>query len=529
VEDAIRTAIERQARKLIGRHRASSFAGAEYQRRFKARTAKSAKPYKNKYPRIWAVDPHFDPIYCIKHSKYLARTIWRKVQARQYKVTPAVLFQIPKDSGGHRDIMVFSIPDTALANLFNRKLRDRNKNIQSPYCYSYREDRTLFDAVIHTSSLLKTEKTYLIQYDFSSYFDSIKHEYLRFVIQQGEFFISPAEKHIIESFLVHQYARLKDYKAKKFEVRKVGVPQGCSLSLFLANIAAHELDKELEKSSGSFVRFADDIVCVAHCYGDALAITKAFEEHCYYSGITINYDKSPGICLLKNDKTRIKRRFFIDNGDIGKLETIEEFDYIGHKFTIGSIMMSTRGIKRVKARIAKLIYIHLLQYPKQKLFNRKRVGEGFYDWDLVTCLNELRNYIYGGLKEEVLRAFIEQNFRIPRFNGLMSFYPLVDQVDQFAELDGWLLSVLRRAHRERARILKKKFNRNLAPLTMKALIDGSWYQFDEIVVETKVPSFVLAWRAARKAFRQAGSSAFEAPIHYSRPYDDQVDSDYAFI
>ena len=483
------------------------------------RTGQPAKPAKKKSPGIWALDPHFDPIYCIKHSRYLARTIWRKVQARKYEVTPALLFPIPKDTGGHRDIMVFSIPDAAVANLFNRKLRDRNKNIQSPFCYSYRKDRTLFDAVLQTSSMLKQEKVYVIQYDFSKYFDSIKHEYIKFIIDRGDFFISPTEKHIIESFLYHKYAKIKDYKAKAFESRKRGVPQGCSLSLFLSNIAAHELDKELEKSNGSFVRFADDIVCVAQSYGDALSIAKDFKDHCYYTGITINFEKSPGVCLVTNNNHSVERDFFIDDGDIGKITMIGEFDYIGHKFTNSSVGMSTRGIRRVQGRIAKIIYIHLLHNPKRGLFSPKRIGAGFYDWDLATCLNELRVYIYGGLRDATLQAFIHQNVRISRFKGLMSFYPLVTKVEQFAQLDGWLLSVLRRAQRERARILQAKFKITVLPLATTALIDGSWYQFDQIPLETKVPSFVLAWRAPRKAFKQYGLSDFEVPTYYSSLFD----------
>jgi RNA-directed DNA polymerase len=526
LEDAIRIAIERLAKKLIERHKASGFAAIKHQRRFKVRTGQAAQAAIEKKPSLWSLNPHFDPTYCIAHSKYLSHTIWRKIQAREYEVAPAVLFQIPKDSGGHRDIMVFSIPDAAVANLFNRKLRDRNRNIQSPFCYSYRKDRTLFDAVLQTSSLLKPEKTYVIQYDFSKYFDSIKHDYIRFILNEGEFFVSPAEKHIIESFITHKYASIKDYKSKTFKPRTAGVPQGCSLSLFLSNIAAHELDKKLEKSNGSFVRFADDIVCVAQSYSDALSITRDFKDHCHYTGITINYDKSPGICLLENDKPRIEREYFIDDGDLGKIETIDEFDYIGHKFASGSIRMSSRGVKRVKARIAKIIYIHMLHNPKKRgLFDPLRVGNGFYDWDLATCLNELRSYIYGGLKHATLKAFIDTNVLISRFKGLMSFYPLVTTVEQFATLDGWLLSVIRRAHRERARILKKQFDVTVPPLKRKWLLDGSWYQYDQIVLETTVPSFVLGWRTARKAFKQYGLSDFEVPTYYSSLFEGPGYSD----
>ena len=446
MEDALRAAIERQAKKLIERHKKTHFAKKKYERRFRLRTGLPATPANIREPGVWTTAPHFNPKYCIKHSRYLAETIWQKIRDRKYEPHPAILYRIPKDSGGFRDIMVFSIPDAAVANLFNSRLRDRNRNIQSPFCYSYRKDRNLFDAVLHTSSLLTKRKSYVVQYDFSKYFDSIKHEYLRFVLDRRDFSVAPAERWVIDKFLTHRFAAPKDYKNGNFEHRKLGVPQGCSLSLFLSNIAAHELDKELEQSNGSFVRFADDIVCATHSYSDALRITKAFENHCHYSGIQINHEKSPGICLLEATSPPVKRDYFIDDGDIGKIETIKEFDYIGHKFTSSSVGISSRGIKRIKEKLARIIYIHLLSNPKRGLFDVNRVGGQHYDWDLVTCINELRSYIYGGLKETRINAFLDDNARISRFKGLMSFYPLVTTVDQLAMLDGWLVSALRRAN-----------------------------------------------------------------------------------
>lgn len=521
MEEALCSAIERQAKKLIERHKKKKFAAKKHERRFRLRTGATPIAKSVRDPGIWDIAPHFNPVYCIKHSRYLAKTIWQKILDREYEPSPAILFQIPKDSGGHRDIMVFSIPDAAVANLFNARLRDRNRNIQSPFCYSYRKDRTLFDAVLHTSSLLTDRKSYVVQYDFSKYFDSIKHDYIEFVLDRADFSVSPAERWIIKRFLTHRFANPKSYKNSAFERRTVGVPQGSSLSLFLSNIAAHELDKELERSNGSFVRFADDIVCVTHSYSDALKITKAFERHCHYSGISINHEKSPGICLLQGAAPPVSRDYFIDDGDIGKIELIDEFDYIGHKFQSGSIGISTRGIKRIKQKLARTIYIHLPHNPKRGLFSRKRIGDQFHDWDLVTCINELRSYIYGGLKEARITAFLESNTRIQRFNGLMSFYPMVTHVDQLAMLDGWLVSVLRRALRERGRLLERKFGIKPTQLTEKQIVSGDWYKFAQsgITLETRAPSFVLAWRAARKAFRQYGLADFDSPEYYSTLFD----------
>jgi len=33
-------------------------------------------------------------------------------------------------------------------------------------------------------------------------------------------------------------------------------------------------------------------------------------------------------------------------------------------------------------------------------FEPKLIGSKYYDWDLVKCINEIRKYIYGGLREQ---------------------------------------------------------------------------------------------------------------------------------
>lgn len=517
MEDALCAAIEHQAKKLLERDKRSRFSGVKYARRYKLRTGRQPVLPNHRRPLIWDFGNDFNPIYCIRHSKYLAKVIWKKILAREYKVRPALLYKIPKDGGGYREIMVFSIIDAAVANLFNRKLRDRNKNILSSFCYSYRKDRGLFDAVLQLSSLLKSERAYVVQFDFSKYFDSIKHDYIRFILERDFFVISPTEKFIIEQFLEHPYAEPSDYKKGKFEQRSIGVPQGSSLSLFLSNIAAHELDKQLEKINGMFVRFADDIVCVAYNHDDALSVVEYFRSHCHYSGISINYQKSPGINLLRSPAPTDDRNAFFNNGDIGPIKIIDEFDYIGHKFSRGSVKIAGKGIKRIKKRISSLIYIHLLHNPRSRAeFSVKRIGGSFYDWDLVTCINEIRRYINGGLKESQLRSFLDKNNRIRRFKGLMSFYPLVTSVEQFSELDGWLVSVLRRAIKERSKALQSNFGIALKPLSDKQIISGDWYGFQAgISLETNAPSFVLAWRAARKSFKQYGLLDFEQPSYYA--------------
>jgi hypothetical protein len=163
-------------------------------------------------------------------------------------------------------------------------------------------------------------------------------------------------------------------------------------------------------------------------------------------------------------------------------------------------------------RISQIIYRHLLLYPrKHGLFNPNRIGAGFYDWDLVTCLNEIRRYLYGGLKESTLLEFLDGKAQIRKVRGFMSFYCLVDDKRQLSALDGWLVGSIRRAHVQRSKVLAG-LGHKLVPVKSNELVDGSWYA-DSLPIESKCPSFFLAWRVARKQYARLGVSGFEAPTY----------------
>lgn len=523
MEDAIRKAIEFQAKKLLRREEKVRFAKKKYQRRHKLRTGILGAVGAYREPRIWSVAPHFNPRYCITHSSFLARVLWQKIRERKYKPQPAVRYKIAKDSGGYREIKVFSIPDAAIYNLFYRRLRDKNRNLFSPFSYAYMKERGLFDAVIQLDSYMSTGKRYIIQFDFSKYFDSIDHKYIEYLFEKTNFNISETEKYILRSFLSHEIHDAKNYSIGPSEVRRIGVPQGSSLSLFLANIAGHELDRRLESTNGQFVRFADDVVAVTTSHDDALRVQDAFDQHCKYSGIKINHEKSPGISLLNSNVKSERRSFYVNDGDGDDITQIDEFDYIGHNFSISGIGLSIRGFKRTKRRISKIIYLHLLYSLRRfKAIDMDRVIGSHFDWDLVTCVNEIRKFIYGGLRHSEVVSFVEGARRIGKMRGFIGFCPLMDRITQFQELDGWLVNILRRALAERYRLIDQIRNSQAVPLlgktvpSAKSMLDGSWYDGpSKLQLELRLPSFVYAWRAARKKYKQYGLDEFDDPRYYS--------------
>jgi RNA-directed DNA polymerase len=108
LEEVLEEAIRRQAIKLLRRGYAEAARAKRYRARFETRTGKAALPTSTTDPGYWSIAPHFDPRYCLSHSKFLARVIWKKILAGEYQPEPAAHYAIPKESGGSRDIMVFA-------------------------------------------------------------------------------------------------------------------------------------------------------------------------------------------------------------------------------------------------------------------------------------------------------------------------------------------------------------------------------------------------------------------------------------
>jgi RNA-directed DNA polymerase len=517
LKEALEKEIIRKSKSILRQQKLNQAGLRKNAERYQKRTGLLPGPPDFSDPDWWSYHPHFNPKYCIAHAKYLSKVIWRKLKDQRYAPIPAIQFDIPKPYGSARQIMAFAIPDSALANIVHKNATARNANLFSSNSFAYRSDKNVFDAILHVIRSLNRPKSYVIQYDFSKYFDSIDQGYIEKIIgDKSLFLLSYAERSAMAAFLKHEFEGVKTYKNNVFSERDKGVPQGSSLSLFLSNIASHQLDLALENQNGTFVRFADDVVAITHSYTDALAVAEQFRIHCQRAGLTINYEKSPGIMLFGGTPDRERRDFTIDRDDGSALEIIEYIDFLGHRVHVNGVSLPEKSRKRIKAKISSIIHKHLFLHRRGAggAFNSARIGVGFLDWDLVTCINEIRKYIYGGLRETHISDFLDNDEKLPFIRGLMAFFPLHSLADELKSLDGWLSSALLRAQAERVKVLAAH-GHTISRLSSKELLEGSWYNYPLIINDASTPSFVRAWRAARKYYFRYGLDGIRPPSYYS--------------
>lgn len=471
--------------------------------RFEKRTgliAGTPQPAANLAP----IYKHFDLAHCARNANIIAKTIWRKVLAGEYEPAPAVRFEKAKPQGGIREIMAFCIPDAALANVVLWRARSRNIKRLSPFSYAYHPDRDVFDAILALKGFMTEQRLFAVQIDFKKYFDTIPTRYMEDCINDRELVaVTPHERFILKEFMRHQYANVLEYRKGMFSRRHIGTPQGSSVSLLLANLANHELDKALERRSGRFVRYADDVVALCSSYSEAEEIEATFIDHCRNSGLVINEQKSPGIAIIGTDSSEMR--------------SFTGFDYLGYRFTKSGLKVPDHVWARITRKLSRLIQLHLIQYPNKFGLGKQRfrVLKKPYDWDLLALILELRGYLYGGLAEDEISKFLKGGDKLRKMRGLMGFYALLEDAETLKRLDTWLLVNLRLAMRKRQRIIKTQYKRKGLGPSAEELILGTW--LDKTAwrggkcPDPRLPSFVRGWRAARKYYYTFGLEGVDPP------------------
>ncbi len=501
MQNAIKAEIKRLGKRAFERKERSEKLEAQYRQRFEKRTSVPAYPSSRKTRT--PISRHFDPKYCSRNANFLAKTIWHKVLNSSYEPVPAVCYQIPKPDGTQREVMAFAIPDAALANVVLRRARGRNLKRLSPASYAYHPDKNVFDAILALREFDHRGKLFAVQIDFEKYFDNIPARYLKEKIaNSGEVSLTPHERYIFERFMHHQFAKYDQYETGQSQRRHRGTPQGSSVSLLLANLANHDLDVDLTAAAGRFVRFADDVVALCSDYSQAQLIEKCLFDHCRISGLKVNSEKSPGIAVISRKAQ--------------ELRTFPHFEYLGYRFSPDGLTVPEKSIKRLKIRISRLTNIYLIQYLAAG-FDKSRCStrDPVHDWDLLGLIYELRRSLYGGLAEAEIEAFIHEGKRLPKMKGLMGFYCLIDDPAPLKEVDGWILSIVRRAMRTRNDILSSKYGVSCPRPSNRQLATGEWLDpaawKGEAKPEARMPSLVRGWRAARKHFYTFGLENVEAP------------------
>jgi RNA-directed DNA polymerase len=346
------------------------------------------------------------------------------------------------------------------------------------------------------------------EFDFSKFFDSISHEHIRRTLADRRFFVTERERRIIDAFLRAPSFETLEYSLETTCEREKGIPQGTSISLFLANVAAYPLDRKLEALGVGFARYADDTLIWGESYDIVCRAVNALEEAASEMGVQLNFVKSEGISIV------------CPEGLPAEFKAKSSVSFVGYRIGATTISMRESNLKGAMDWMSYLIYSNLLQEPKRGRLLLSRLVYGI-DQDYVIMLAQLRRYLYGELSESQLRKYIARQTPLMRYHGLMSFYPIVNDEALLKELDGWLLNSVHRALRLRAKLFRKAGINILPPphdLPKADLLKLSYRPQPGEFVDLRFPSVARVARLIRRASRTYGASAIANPkslVYYS--------------
>jgi hypothetical protein len=279
---------------------------------------------------------------------------------------------------------------------------------------------------------------YVAEYDFSKYFDNISHIHLAEMLDH--LFVSKVEHAVIGGFLTTMAAPIDAYQAEGGPLRTKGIPQGTSISLFLANVAAWRMDRALEDHGVGFVRYADDTLIWSTDYGRIVAAVEILETHAAAMEVAINFDKSNGIRLLVTDDAK---------SEIVRASSVQ---YLGYDIRLDAIGLKETNEAKIKKRTQQLIFETLLREPMAGTQVPARL-DGHLDKDYAVAIARLKRYLYGDLSEREVRRYQSRGAPVRRFKGMMAAFPLLDDDVSLRALDDWVLSCLWLAMRKRAALL----------------------------------------------------------------------------
>ena len=437
--------IRKSATRLISEHETYARAVHDENKRRLRRSTAAPTLLPLRRPETWQLDPGFNPYHVRSHRSVIAHSITLRLRDRTYTPRRPAGFTVPKPSGGQRIISTFQIADEVVSNRLLRTLTRKNLPQLSARAYAYRPDLGPHDAISYVrSEFAREHRLFVAEYDFSKFFDTVDHDFLREALDRVAINRTPLEQYLIERFLETPEPYL-DLSAKNSAApkRNRGVPQGTSLSLFLANLAASELDRALERLGVGFVRYADDTLIWSTDYGRICDAAAALHQASQEIGSPINSEKSLGIRLLTRDETVHS-----------EMVSTKSVDYLGHTLGLRSTKMRGASLRRIRSRIDQLIYTNLLMEPLAGTQSMSRFSD--VDKDYVTLIWQLRRYLYGPLTESDVRRFRKGAIPPMSFQGVMAFFPLIDDDETLRGLDEWIATRIWLALRKRERLLTQR-------------------------------------------------------------------------
>ena len=191
----------------------------------------------------------------------------------KYEISPPHTAQIPKENGEFRTVYVNEPIDRVLLGIANDLLFELMPEMIHPACKSYQTGIGCGKVVTEVSRRITdaAKGEYLgWKSDLSKYFDSVPLRY----IDQAFDDVEAKHGHSALIDVLRKYYHCDLYFDENNELRKQfqSLKQGCAVASWLANVLLYDLDAELSRMNGYYVRYSDDMLFIGQDYERAMGV-----------------------------------------------------------------------------------------------------------------------------------------------------------------------------------------------------------------------------------------------------------------